>query len=339
MKVQEVTNEIHGSMYNELGMLQLLDGKADEAAVSIEQAAELFPKFLLNLATSMSAQGNIAGAVNNLENALTTHPDDPVILGNLAGLKMREADSTDSLEDRHRLYREAESICRKVIENGDKTSTLAGEEAGDSDNTANRVNSHMNLSQLCAIRGDWDEAIEHGKLAIGLQLQDDNNPERFTGSVAAHFIGPDGIPKVSPREHHTGHLHFTLAHMLLHRVALDPGEHAEENFTQTACNDLRLAAHHMAEAIVKYRELAEKYGKSIEGVISIEEMVEHFESVLPIGTQIELTGLKDEAYNGKIGVVASALSNTGRLMIMLDSGKVNPSQIDRHFECQLSLMC
>merc|ERR1712086_295379 len=64
-----------------------------------------------------------------------------------------------------------------------------------------------------------------------------------------------------------------------------------------------------------------KYGKSIEGVISIEEMGEHFESVLPIGTQIELTGLKDEAYNGKIGVVASALSNTGRLMIMLDSGK------------------
>ena len=56
-------------------MLQLLNGEADAAFESIQRAAEKYPKYLLNLATSMSAQGDIDGAVKNLEQALESHDE------------------------------------------------------------------------------------------------------------------------------------------------------------------------------------------------------------------------------------------------------------------------
>jgi tetratricopeptide (TPR) repeat protein len=262
---QELTSsevdEIHGSIFNELGMLQLLGGKADEAALSIRKAAEKYPKYLLNLATSMSAQGDIDGAVLNLEQALESHKEDSVILGNLAGLKMRQADSLPdeaTEEARLSLYREAEHICHRVIANGAGN----GEDEDGGSSLANLINAHMNLSQLCALRNSWDNAIEHSTEAVRLQLEDDANPERFQDAVAAHFIGPDGIPKVSPREHHTGHLHFTLAHMMLHRLAGAPEQHGTAEH-----DDPRLVAHHLAQAIVKYTELEKEYGDFIEGVV------------------------------------------------------------------------
>jgi len=311
---QVCSKELEGSMYNELGMLQLLSGDADAAAESIRHAADLYPKFVLNLSTSMSAQGDIDGAVENLECALQKHPGDPVILGNLAGLKMRQADSSDDDQRRSELYQQAEALCRQVIDSREETGPgLAGDSEGDS--MANRVNAFMNLSQLCALLGNWDEAIEHGSAAVELQLLDDQNPDRHTGSVAAHFIGPDGIPKVSPREHHTGHLHFTLAHMLVHRAL--QAEHA----ASPANDDLRMAAHHMSEAIMKFTQLAESHGTWMEGAVSRTEMVEQFQSILPVGTAVMLTGLKDERFNLQKGFVIGELSSTGRMCVRLMSGK------------------
>merc|ERR1711967_32059 len=102
----------------------------------------------------------------------------------------------------------------------------------------------MNLSQICMLKGDLDDAIHHATKAVELQLHDDDRPgrDKYMGEVAAHFIGPDGIPRVAPPDQHTGHLHFSLARMLLHRVVV---RHSQGNVdTSAASYDLRIAAHH-----------------------------------------------------------------------------------------------
>ena len=44
----------------------------------------------------------------------------------------------------------------------------------------------------------------------------------------------------------------------------------------------------MAQAIVKYTELEKEYGDFIEGVVPKEEMLEHFDVLLPPGTPMPL---------------------------------------------------
>ena len=104
--------------------------------------------------------------------------------------------------------------------------------------------------------------------------------------------------------------------MLLHRVALEPERYGDEN------DDMRLAAAHLSEAILKYAQVAEKYGDAVEAVVPTEELWEQFDSILPVGTKIALTGLKDATFNGKGGVVCSRLNAKGRVGVMLDTGKI-----------------